>query len=35
MAGPKALNARGSWARENVAIRMLMPWGIIRAPKPP
>ena len=33
--GPKALTARGICAREKVAVRMLMPCGIRRAPKPP
>ena len=33
--GPKTLNALGNWAREKVAVRMLMPWGMRRAPKAP
>ena len=33
--GPNALTARVICPRESVPIRMPMPWGISRAPKPP
>jgi len=35
MAGPNALTARGNCGLEKEVMRMLIPWGIMRAPKPP